>query len=132
MIARTLIIRAEPLEKILDGRKDWEIRSRPASIRGRIALSEKGANAIVATCTLSSVVGPLPLDDVFKNARRIGLARPEIEADLAWWRRQCRKQQVYAWVLRDVRRLRRRVAFANPPGAVTWAGLPESIGRRLR
>lgn len=132
MIERTLIIRAEPLEMIFDGTKDWEIRSRPARIRGRIALSEKGANAIVGTCTLSCVVGPLTLDQVMKNARRMGTTRAEVEADLADWRQDCRDGKVYAWVLQDVRRLRRPVAFANPSGAVTWALLPEKIGRRLR
>src|SRR5690606_26979146 len=34
VIERTLIIRAEWLEMILDGTKDWEIRSTPARIRG--------------------------------------------------------------------------------------------------
>lgn len=132
MIARTLIIRAEPLGMIFDGSKDWEIRSRPTRIDGRIALSEKGANVIVGTCTLHKVEGPLTIEQVLKNARRMGTTRAEVEADLSWWRRKCREKRVYAWVLRDVRRLRRPVHFANPSGAVTWALLPEKIGRRLR
>lgn len=132
MIERTLIIRAEALEMIFDGTKDWEIRSRPARIRGRIALSEKGANSIVGTCTLSCVVGPLTLEQIMKNARRMGSTRSEVETYRAAWRDDCRKGKVYAWVLRDVRRLRSPVAFANPSGAVTWALLPEKIGRRLR
>lgn len=127
-----MIIRADALEMILDGTKDWEIRSRPPRNRGRIALSEKGANSIVGTCTLSCVVGPLTLEQVMKSARRMGTTRAEVKEDLADWRQDCRDERVYAWVLRDVRRLRSPVAFANPSGAVTWALLPEKIGRRLR
>lgn len=77
-------------------------------------------------------MGPLTLEEVRKNARRMGTTRAEVEADLAGWRQDCRDGKVYAWVLRDVRRLRRPVAFANPSGAVTWALLPEKIGRLLR
>lgn len=132
MIERTLIIRADALEMIFDGIKRWEVRSRPTRVRGRIALSEKGANAIVGTCTLHDVEGPLTIDQVLKNARRMGHTRAEIEEDLSGWRQDCRDERVYAWVLRDVRRLRHPVAFANPSGAVTWARVPESIGRRLR
>lgn len=131
MIERTLIIRADALEMIFSGTKDWEIRTRPTRIRGRIALSEKGANAIVGTCTLHDVKGPLSIEDVLKNARRMG-NRAEILEDVTWWRRQCREGRVYAWVLRDVRRLRRPVRFANPSGAVTWARLPARIAHQLR
>jgi predicted transcriptional regulator len=132
MIERTLIIRAEALEMILDGTKHWEIRSRPTRINGRIALSEKGANAIVGTCTVDGVKGALTIEQVLKHARRMGSTRAEVEADLSWWRRECQKQRVFAWVLCNVRRLRHPVPFANPSGAVTWARLPERIARQLR
>lgn len=51
---------------ILDGIKRWEVRSRSTRVRGRIALSEKGANAIVGTCTLDRVEGPLTINDVLR------------------------------------------------------------------
>lgn len=47
MIERTLTIHAEPLERILSGPENSEMRSAPARIQGQLALSLMGAKAIV-------------------------------------------------------------------------------------
>lgn len=125
------MIRREPLEKILRGNKTWEIRTRATKVRGRIGLSEKGAGQIVGTVIIAAVVGPLSLDQVLSNARKMGLQRGEIEADLHDWRTRCGRGRVFAWVFASVRRLRRPVPFQNPSGAVTWARVPPSIAKRL-
>jgi predicted transcriptional regulator len=131
-VERTLIVMSEPLGQILSGRKTYEVRSRPTRLVGRrIALSEKGKNRIVATCTLKECLGPFTLKEVLGNAVRMGFKRSEILAERAWWRRECAKDRVYAWVLRDVRRLRRPVKFRNPSGAVIWAQLPMRIMKTL-
>lgn len=132
MIEKTLMIRGEHLEKILRGSKTWEVRSRPTNLRGRIALSEKGAARIVGSCTLRRVVGPLSIDRVLRNARRMGTSRKEVAEDLAHWKSECRDKRVYAWELGDARRFRKPVPFKNPSGAVTWATLPPRIAARLR
>ena len=45
-ISSGLIIRPEPLEKILSGRKTWEMRSDTIHKRETIALIQKGSKAI--------------------------------------------------------------------------------------
>lgn len=87
VIARTLIIRAEPLEMILDGKKDWEIGSGPAQVRSRIAPFKKGADLIVGTCTLDDVEGPLTLEQVLKQSADDGLTRADVDSDCARCRR---------------------------------------------
>ena len=131
MIERTLTIRAEPLELILSGRKVWEIRSRPTSIRGRIGLSEKGAAMIKGTCSIAECRGPLTLEEVLRNASKMGVTQCVLREDLASWRSEARKKRVYAWVLSGVKRLRTPVPFRNPPGAVTFSRVPPRVARRV-
>src|SRR5882724_4942048 len=54
-----LIIREEPLSKILAGTKTWEIRGSATKRRGRIALIQSKSGLVVGTCDLVDVVGPL-------------------------------------------------------------------------
>jgi hypothetical protein len=130
---RTLIICEEPLGQILDGRKSYEVRRRPTRMTGRrIALSVKGKNLIVGTCKLAACLGPLTMKEVIKNAWRMGSTKSRVLEERKWWHRECAKHRVYAWVLRDVRRLRKPIAFRNPSGAVVWARLPFRITKRLR
>jgi len=129
-IERTLIIMSEPIEWILGGRKIWELRTKPTKIRGRIALSEKGAKRIVGMCTLKDCVGPLSVDDYIANARKMNFTKSELEAD----RKELKKKLstgLYAWVLADVKRLAEPIYFENPSGAVTWALLRTNISRKL-
>lgn len=42
-VSRGLIILPEPLRKILNGSKTWEIRSRATAVRGPVALIESGS-----------------------------------------------------------------------------------------
>lgn len=132
MIERTLMIRGEHLDNILRDSKTWEVRSRPTNVRGRIALSEKGAARILGSCTLRRVVGRLSIDQVLRNARRMGTSRKDIGQHLAYWKSECRDGRVYAWELQNARRSRKPVPFKNPSGAVTWATLPPRIAARLR
>jgi hypothetical protein len=78
------------------------------------------------------VAGPLSIDQVLRNARRMGTSRKDVTEHLAYWKSECRDKRVYAWELRDARRFRTPVPFKNPSGAVTWATLPPRIAATLR
>lgn len=130
MIERTLIIMPEPIEWILSGHKIWELRSKRTSIRGPIALSEKGAKKIVGVCKLVDCIGPLSVDEFIKNAKKMNYNRKELEGERKKLKRELSKP-CYAWVLADVKRLHKPIHFENPSGAVTWALLPAQISRKI-
>lgn len=131
LIERTLIIMSEPIELILGGRKIWEMRYKPTKIRGRIALSEKGAKRIVGICMLKDCIGPLSVDEYITNARKMNRKKSDLEAERKELKKDLAAVPRYAWVLADVKRLSKPVLFENPSGAVTWATLPPNISRKL-
>lgn len=60
-IASGLIIRPEPLEKILSGRKTWEMRCGPIHKRETIALILKGSKAIYGVADTSRRMSCKPI-----------------------------------------------------------------------
>ena len=114
---RGLIILPEPLRKILDRRKTWEIRSSATRIRGPIALIESGSGTVVGTCDLVDSVGPLTREQCRENARRAGGFTPDAGS--------------YAWVLQGARRLRTPVPYRHPRGAIIWVRLSPAVTRKL-
>src|SRR5262249_9050094 len=69
-MTKGLVIRKEPLDKILAGTKTWEIRGKSTTLRGRIALIESKSGHVVGTCEVVDVVGPLTLAKLQRNAKR--------------------------------------------------------------
>ena len=92
---RGLLIRTPYVDRILDGRKTWEIRGSRTAVRGPIALIRSKSGQIVGQCELVDVQGPLSLADLRKNARKAGFAVREI--------RKLPYSKTYAWVLRRAR-----------------------------
>lgn len=68
-----LLIKKNPLDMILAGRKSWEIRGSATRLRGPVALIESGSGTVVGTCELTNVVGPLSLRQLQANASKLGL-----------------------------------------------------------
>lgn len=58
-ITSGLIIREEPLDRILSGQKTWEMRSDHTRKRGRIGLVRKGSKAIFGIAEIVDSKGPL-------------------------------------------------------------------------
>ncbi len=119
---RGLIIRSPWIEKILAGKKTWEIRGSRTKIRGRIALIRAGSGLILGTCDLVDVVGPLSLKELKANASKIG-SRP---IDLPG----LRYKTTYAWVLGRSTQLKRPKPYEHPSGAVIWVKLEKTRGLR--
>jgi hypothetical protein len=119
-MTKGLVIRKEPLDKILAGKKTWEIRGKATSLRGRIALIASKSGHVVGTCEVVDVVGPLTLAQFQRNARRAGFQPGRLPY-----------AKTFAWVLRDARRLPEPIRYHHPPGAVIWVRLEASVMRRL-
>ena len=115
-----LIIHEHWLNKILSGKKTWEIRGSRTSKRGEIALIQKGSGKIFGTCKIKSVVGPLTLRDLISNMDKHQIPSNDLSNVLA------RYTKPYAWVLNDVRQLNTTVAYDHPKGAVRWVKLGNS------
>src|SRR5437763_4631928 len=88
-----LIIKSPYIEQILAGDKTWEIRGKPTSKRGRIALVKSGARSIVGVCEITDVIGPLTLQML-----QLSLDRHRDEKDA----QSLPYETTYAWVLNNV------------------------------
>lgn len=110
-----LIIRSPFVDWILAGKKTWEIRGCYTHVRGKIALIRGGSGLIVGTCELVSVVGPLTLRELRKNARKLAELKSEITS-LSY-------ETTYAWGLKNARKFRRPRRYKHPSGAVIWVKL---------
>lgn len=119
-----LIIQPEPLEKILAGRKTWEMRSAHTKKRGRIALIKKGSGRIYGIATIIGSLGPFTEEDMIANQDKHGMSLSRMrEPQASKWR--C------AWVLSDVRRLTIPVEYVQKSGAVTFVYLDDAAIDRL-
>ena len=115
-----LIIKKEPMDEILSGRKTWEIRGSRTTLRGPIALIQSKSGCVVGRCRLVDVVGPLSIKDMQDAApkhRATGVSRLPYK-------------KTYAWVLKDARRLRKPIPYRHRPGAVIWVKLSDSLFAR--
>ena len=128
-MASGLIIRPEPLEKILSGLKIWEMRSDPIHKRETIALIQKGSKAIYGVADIVASIGPLSREEMIANKEKHLIEPSRLHSpEVAKYR--------YAWVLANVRRLKHPVPYLHKPGQVKFVGLDEmtviAIGEALR
>ncbi|HVV47976.1 MAG TPA: ASCH domain-containing protein [Bryobacteraceae bacterium] len=120
---RALVIRQEPLDKVLSGKKTWEIRGSRTLIREAVGLIESGSGRIVGVCEVKDCVGPLTLAELRRNARRAGV-NPD-GGKLPY-------KRTHAWVLANARRFKKAVSYEHPPGAVIWVQLDEKTARAVQ
>ena len=102
----------EWLEKILDGKKIYEIRGKPCKnvVGERIHLSPSGTSEVHGTAVLSACIGPL--DEDMWAALRFGHLVPDEELPYG--------KSTYAWQLDNVEVLPEPDPFKRKPGAVIW------------
>lgn len=128
-ISSGLIIDAEPLARILSGKKTWEMRSGRTTKRETIALIQKGSKAIYGIADIVDVIGPLTYTRLLENS-----ALHQIEPARLLESRMANKK--YAWVLSNVRPLLYSVPYAHPSGAVIFvnlnAGAIQAVSQALR
>jgi hypothetical protein len=125
MALRGLKIREPHVGFILDGLKTWEIRGTATKIRGPIALVKAGTPTIVGTCELRGVEGPLSTEDLRRNAKKLNAKPSDIENPPYYG------DHTYAWVLGNVRRLKKPVPYDPHPGSVIWVTLDDKLGPKI-
>lgn len=120
-VQRALIIREPWISKILSGEKTWEMRSGPTSLRGWIGLAAQGRAEIVGLVRL--VESRMPLSAANYDQY---FGEHAIPPDQTAW--AIENNWVFPWVLTDVIRLPKPVAFSQRAGAVKFVSLDRDIG----
>lgn len=115
-----LVIRSPWIDLILAGAKTWEMRTRPTSIRGRIALIKAGSGAIYGTAELVECLPALTPERMRQTQNYHAI--PESQIDIAMENRW-----TTPWVLRDIVPLDSPIPYVHPKGAVTWVELVDIL-----
>ncbi len=124
LITRGLIIREPWISMILDGSKDWEMRTSATKIRGPVALIAAGSGQIIGVANLSDVKGPFSHAQMAFNQVRHRIPAEEIgKGEGARWNT--------AWVMTEARRLEKPIPYDHPSGAVIWVALDERVQQQL-
>jgi ASCH domain-containing protein len=117
-ISMGLVVRSPWVEKILSGEKTWEIRSKPNSTTGRIALC-KGGGPIVGTCIIGRSI-PLSREEFRKNFDKHRVSEQQLVEFYG-------DRQVYAWPVSDARPLSEPIRYKHPGGG-SWVTLsPQNV-----
>lgn len=112
---RSLIIDRPHIDKILDGQKIWEMRSRPTKIRGRIGLIQKGSGLIVGSAELYAVGNALDERKAFFTIEQ----HQVLDLDLI-------KKWKYPWMLKNIVKFKNPISYKHPQGAVIWVKINET------
>jgi hypothetical protein len=117
-ITKGLIIADPWIGYILDGTKDWEMRSSGVSYRGWFGLIRKGTGAIYGVARLIEVGAPLSPTEMIGTFEHHRIPEHMIRSgEVAKWNTP--------WKLADVRRLDQPVSYRHKSGAVTWVELDD-------
>lgn len=111
------------IDDILEGTKQWEIRSKFTKKIGPVALIRAKSLTVVGTATLAEVIKLTP-KLAYENTAIMGfrpLTRQEAKE----------LDGLYAWVLKDVVRFKTPVPYKHPSGAVTWVTLDEATTQKV-
>ena len=113
VIEAGLVIDTPWIRKILAGAKTWEIRSKPNSRSGRIALCEKGG-PIVATAMIGPSIS-IAAGDFDRHFSKHQVPAADLRAFYG-------DRPVYAWPLSDVQEIDPPIRYKHPGGG-SWVKL---------
>lgn len=123
-VTHGLIIADPWIGHILDGRKDWEMRSQATSFRGWFGLIRKGSGTIVGLARLVDCGRALDQAEMIASFDHHRIPIDMIRrGEVAKW--------VVPWKLADVIPLARSVPYEHKAGAVTWVTLSPDVGQKL-
>lgn len=106
-----LFVREPFAERIVSGRKTWEIRTRSTDRRGRIGiLSQRG---LIGTVELGDVLGPFTVADLVWHVDKH-------RAPLSLLAAYAAGRDLYAWVLRAPLKLDTPRVFHRGRGPMVW------------
>ena len=112
-----LVVKKRWLEKILAGRKTWEIRGGPTKKRGWIHLAQSGSTG--------KLMGRGKLVDVRRLSRRSFEQNVSHHCVDSW--DDVPYKTPYAWVLEDAERFERPFPYEHKKGAVIWVDTKGSM-----
>lgn len=117
-----LVIKEPYIDYIVDGTKYWEMRKRPTTIRGPIALIKKGSGLIVGVARIVDSLPELSASEMTLHFHKHRIPHEDIET--TEWR--------HPWVLESAQRLPNPVPYEHPSGAVIWVNLAPSVEAEIR
>lgn len=115
-----LIIRSPWIDLILSGSKTWEMRTRPTSIRGRIALIKAGSGLIYGTAELTECLHALTFEQMRQTQSFHAIPESQLQSAVE-------SRWTTPWVLRDIDKLESPIPYIHRKGAVTWVELADDI-----
>lgn len=117
-ITKALIVADPWIGYLLDGSKNWEMRSSKSSHRGWFGLIRKGTGAVYGVARLVDVGDPLTPSEMIANFHHHRIPDRMIHSgEVAKWN--------VPWKLADVQLLKRPVPYQHKSGAVTWVELDD-------
>jgi hypothetical protein len=114
-----LLIKEKWLNKILDGDKTWEIRSKKTNVRGGIALIQSGSGQVMGVSEIVDCIGPLTAEEFESNFDKHRVDPGTMS--------KFNYKEIYAWVIHHAERLDSPVPYKHPNGAVIWVNLDLNI-----
>lgn len=120
LISKGLIVADPWISLILNGQKDWEMRSTATSHRGWFALIWKGMGAVYGVARLQSVGASLSSKEMVAAFNHHKIPESMIKSgQVAKW--------TTPWQLAEVKRLPTPVRYKHKNGAVIWVDLDERV-----
>lgn len=113
-----LIIKKTPLDKILSGKKTWEMRHCRCNLRETVALIQGGSGKVVGIAEVVNSFGPLSAEEL-KNSKSQHQADDQTIAENFGYK----PGKVFAWEFKGARRLAKPIRYKHPNGAQTWVTL---------
>lgn len=103
---RGLVMMADPLEKLLAGRKTMELRSRQNRQLGTVALIRKGTGHIYGVADITESVGPMDMNEFRARMNEHGVESSRIQEvfDKGW---------TIGWRMANVKKLRHPVPYVH-------------------
>lgn len=126
-VTKALIIDEPWISRIINGEKDWEMRSFSSRIRGPIGLIRKGSLQVVGIANFTDVSGPYDNGSLIANTQHHTIPSEMFDDPSYKWR--------FAWEITEVKPLPEPVCYVHKNGAVIWVDLDEqaieNIARQL-
>ena len=109
-----LVVKKRWLDKILDGEKDWEIRSALTRHRGWVHFAQSGSTGKLMGRARLVGCHQLLSDEEFES---------HVHRHCVVKRSSVPYKKVFAWVLEQAERFEKPFAYTHRPGAVVWVNV---------
>ncbi|PHO06022.1 hypothetical protein CSC82_01360 [Rhodobacteraceae bacterium 4F10] len=124
LINRGLIIDEPWIGHILEGRKDWEMRSQATSHREWFGLIRKGSGQVLGLARLVDCGKALSPTEMIASQHHHCIPASMIRSGAV-------SKWVIPWKLADIRPLKHPVPYEHKSGAVTWVLFSDEVSARL-